>query len=151
MTGPAPFGWAYVTSELRKGERRMKTGSCLCGSVAYELTGELRPSVGCHCVQCRKTSGHYVSATQVGPDDLTIKSDKTLRWFQSSEKAQRGFCSVCGASLFWRHEDDGGRVSVMSGTIDGETDIETWGHIFVADKGDYYELSDGLPQRDQEP
>lgn len=127
----------------------MKTGSCLCGGVAYSLSGELRNSVACHCVQCRKTSGHYVSATQVTPDQLEITRDDTLVWYQSSPKAQRGFCSRCGSSLFWRHEDDGGAVSVMSGTLDGSTGITTEKHIFVADKGDYYDISDGRPQHDQ--
>lgn len=125
----------------------MKSGSCLCGAVTYELTGALRPSVACHCGQCRKTSGHYVSATQVAGDALTITKDDGLTWFQSSEKAQRGFCNRCGSSLFWRHEDDGGAVSVMSGTIDGKTGIRTGKHIFVADKGDYYDIPDGVEQR----
>ena len=38
-------------------------GSCLCGAVRYIVRGELRHVVGCHCGQCRKTSGHYVAAT----------------------------------------------------------------------------------------
>ena len=40
-----------------------KTGSCLCGEVAYEVTGPLRPVVNCHCLQCRKTTGHFMAAT----------------------------------------------------------------------------------------
>lgn len=127
----------------------MKKGSCLCGSVQYELQGELRNSVACHCVQCRKTSGHYVSATQVGPEQLTITKDETLGWYQSSPQAQRGFCNQCGSSLFWRHETDNGAVSVMSGTLDGATGITTEKHIFVADKGDYYNIADDVPQREQ--
>lgn len=127
----------------------MKKGSCLCGSVQYELQGDLRNSVACHCVQCRKTSGHYVSATQVGPEQLTITKDETLRWYQSSPQAQRGFCNQCGSSLFWRHEADNGAVSVMSGTLDGATGITTEKHIFVADKGDYYNIADDVPQREQ--
>tara|TARA_R110002124_G_scaffold198649_1_gene365529 strand:+ start:461 stop:826 length:366 start_codon:yes stop_codon:yes gene_type:complete len=120
----------------------------LCGGVTYTLTGQLRNSVACHCVQCRKTSGHYVSATQVGPDQLEITRDATLTWFRSSALAERGFCSTCGSSLFWRHDNDNGAVSVMSGTVDGATGIRTEKHIFVADKGDYYEISDNLPQHD---
>lgn len=126
----------------------MKTGGCLCGGVAYTLSGDLRPSVACHCVQCRKTSGHYVSATQVGPDQLAFTSDSTLTWFQSSPEAQRGFCNRCGSSLFWRHENDGGRMSVMSGTIDGATGIKTDKHIFVAFKGDYYDIAGDIAQFD---
>lgn len=127
----------------------MKRGGCLCDGVKYELSGILRPSVACHCVQCRKTSGHYVSATQVEPEQLTLTSQETVAWFQSSREAERGFCNRCGSSLFWRHMADGGRVSVMSGTIDGATGIHTSHHIFVADKGDYYEITDDLPQHDQ--
>lgn len=124
----------------------MKTGSCLCESVQFELHGPLRASVACHCIQCRKTSGHHVSATQVGPDQLVITHDDGLAWFQSSPQAARGFCNRCGSSLFWRHEADEGRVSVMSGTINGDTGITTSHHIFTAFKGDYYHIADGLPQ-----
>lgn len=124
----------------------MKTGRCLCGGVAYELHGDLRPSVACHCDQCRKTSGHYVSATQVAPEQLVLTQDNTLQWYQSSPEAQRGFCNTCGASLFWKHEADKGAVSVMSGTIDGATGITTAKHIFTAFKGDYYEIADDVPQ-----
>ena len=124
----------------------MKTGSCLCGGVTFELNGDLRPSVACHCVQCRKTSGHYVSATQVGPDQLNITKGSTLAWFQSTPEAKRGFCNTCGSSLFWKHEADNGAISVMSGTIDGATGIETSKHIFTAFKGDYYNIADNVPQ-----
>ncbi|MGJ8611019.1 MAG: GFA family protein [Yoonia sp.] len=127
----------------------MKTGSCLCGGVTFQLIGDLRPSVACHCIQCRKTSGHYVSATQVNPDQIRFETDTTLSWFQSSQKAERGFCNRCGSSLFWRHADDDGRVSVMSGTLDGATGLSTSMHIFTADKGDYYDIADDLPQRHQ--
>lgn len=126
----------------------MITGSCLCGGVTFALDEPLRNSVACHCIQCRKTSGHYVSATQVPPGQLHITKDDTLTWYPSSPEAERGFCNRCGSSLFWRHEADNGAVSVMSGTLDGSTGIDTEKHIFTAFKGDYYELTDGLPQRE---
>lgn len=124
----------------------MITGSCLCGGVTFTLDKPLRNSVACHCIQCRKTSGHYVSATQVPPGQLHITRDETLTWYRSSPEAERGFCNRCGSSLFWRHEADNGAVSVMTGTLDGHTGITTEKHIFTAFKGDYYELADGLPQ-----
>ncbi|MBM1689760.1 GFA family protein [Sulfitobacter geojensis] len=127
----------------------MIKGSCLCGGVTFELVGPLRNSVACHCVQCRKTSGHYVSATQVTAEQLHITKDDTLQWYQSSPEAARGFCNICGSSLFWRHDADNGATSVMSGTLDAPTGIATEKHIFVADKGDYYTIADGLPQQDQ--
>lgn len=121
------------------------TGGCLCGAVRYEIHGPMRPVVYCHCEQCRKTSGHFVAASACEPDDLELIEDGSLRWFDSSAHAQRGFCSVCGASLFWRRSG-GGHVSIMAGTIDTPTGVEAIAHIFVANASDYYELGDGLPQ-----
>lgn len=119
-----------------------QTGSCLCGQVRYVIRGALRPVVACHCRQCRKTSGHHVAATSVLRDDLTVEGDVT--WYRSSSFARRGFCGVCGGNLFW--DGPGDNISIFAGTLDEPTDISLAGHIFCADKGDYYELDDGLPQ-----
>lgn len=125
----------------------MKTGSCLCGAVAFEITGELRPSVACHCTQCRKTSGHYWSATQVPDAQFNLTKDEGLTWYQSSESARRGFCRHCGSALFWQMDGEGA-TSIGTGTLDGATGLHTSKHIFVKDKGDYYDIADGLPQLD---
>ena len=50
----------------------MHKGSCLCGGVEYELHGPLRDVLACHCIQCRKTSGHYWAATNVPRDKLVL-------------------------------------------------------------------------------
>lgn len=126
----------------------MNTGSCYCGAVTYEVVGELRPSVACHCTQCRKTSGHYWSATQVPTENLRITKDEGLKWFRSSETARRAFCTECGSSLFWELDGEGA-TSIGSGTLDGSSGIRQVKHIYVADKGDYYDIADGLPQSDQ--
>lgn len=126
----------------------MKKGSCLCGAVAYQVSGELRPSIACHCTQCRKTSGHYWSATQVPTDNLNITNSGELKWFRSSDSARRGFCTECGSSMFWELDGEG-TTSIASGTLDGPTGLQTDKHIFVADKGDYYEIEAGVEQVDQ--
>lgn len=126
----------------------MKTGSCECGQVKFELQGELRPVIACHCSQCRKTSGHYWSATSVNTDDLKITESAGLTWYRSSDIAQRGFCASCGASVFWRRDDED-TTSIGAGTFDGNTGLQTAKHICVADKGTYYEIMDQLPQEEQ--
>lgn len=120
----------------------MKTGGCLCGAVSYQVSGPLRPVVACHCVQCRKSSGHHVAATSCARDDIAINGEVT--WYQSSDTARRGFCGVCGSNLFW--DGTGANLSIFAGTFDGETGLKMAGHIFCADKGDYYDLADDLPK-----
>lgn len=124
-----------------------KSGGCLCGAVTYEVRGALRPIVACHCRQCRKTSGHYVAATQAGAENITIRGDG-LKWYRSSEIAERGFCSNCGSSLFWRRHDDGGHISIWAGSIDGPTGLRMESQIHAASAGDYYDLPD-VPIIDQ--
>ena len=126
----------------------MHSGSCLCGAVKFQVEGELKPPDACHCIQCRKTSGHYWASTDVPRQALKVEGEFNVAWFRSSEKVQRGFCSTCGASLFWDpiHKDF---IGVAMGAFDAPTDTQLGIHIFVADKGDYYEIKDGLPQNPQ--
>jgi hypothetical protein len=125
----------------------MYKGSCLCGAVRFEVAGELPPPDACHCTQCRKQSGHYWVSTDVPKSDLTIDGVEHLSWFRSSEKVQRGFCSRCGSSLFFEpFQKDW--IGVAMGAFDPPTGCRLGIHIFVAEKGDYYEITDGLPQND---
>jgi hypothetical protein len=126
----------------------MHSGSCLCGAVKFQVEGELKPPDACHCIQCRKTSGHYWASTDVPRAALKIDGEFNVAWFRSSDRVQRGFCSTCGASLFWDpiHKDF---IGVAMGAFDAPTDTHLAIHIFVADKGDYYEIKDGLPQNPQ--
>ena len=121
------------------------TGRCNCGAVTFVAKGPFRPARACHCKTCRRQSGHFLAATQIDSADLTITGEAALAWYGASEKAARGFCSHCGAHLFWRtHRSD--RVSILMGCLDEPTGIRLADHIFVAEKGDYYEITDGLPQ-----
>ncbi len=123
----------------------MHKGSCLCGSVRFTVSGELAAPDACHCVQCRKQSGHYFASTNVKRDRLEITGEENLAWFQSSAKVRRGFCSKCGSFLFW-DPPERDWTSIAMGAFDGPTEVHLERHIFVAEKGDYYEIADGLPQ-----
>lgn len=131
----------------------MHEGSCLCGAVTFEVAGDLPRPDACHCSKCRKWSGHYGVGTDVPRAALTIHGAENVTWFHSSEKVRRGFCSTCGSSLFFDPIDKAKIpwTSVCMGAFDSPTDTKVAIHIFVADKGDYYELADGLPQHQRAP
>lgn len=123
----------------------MHKGSCLCGAVTFEVQGDLPPPDACHCVQCRKQSGHFFASTDVPRERVTIHGSDKVSWYRSSEKVRRGFCSVCGSTLFW---DPLVRdwIGLAMGAFDTPTRTHLGMHIFVSQKGDYYEIADGLPQ-----
>lgn len=120
-------------------------GSCECQGVVFELIGELRDVVFCHCSQCRKTSGHYWAATQVSKGNLNLIKATSLSWYDSSDEARRGFCSVCGSSMFYERKGID-KISVSAGSLEIPTSLDRMRHIYVTSKGDYYDISDDLPQ-----
>lgn len=125
----------------------MVKGACLCRAVSFEVAVPLRPPDACHCTQCRKQSGHYFVSSNVPRSALTVHGSEHVTWFRSSEKVRRGFCRHCGSALFWDPlEKDW--TSVAMGAIDGASGTKLEIHIHVANKGDYYEIADGLPQNE---
>jgi hypothetical protein len=99
----------------------------------------------CHCSQCRKQSGGIWSSAYVADADLKITG--SVRWYAASPQAKRGSCARCGSFLFWKaHDED--TTSFALGAVDGPTGLTLEKHIFVRDKGDYYQIADGVPQKD---
>lgn len=125
----------------------MLEGSCLCGNIHFIVTGDLLGKANaCHCTQCRKQSGHHWASANVHTNGINI--DGSVSWYEASAIAKRGFCATCGSFLFWKaHDED--QISFALGALDDEGGVKLQGHIFVADKGDYYNIADGLPQSDQ--
>jgi hypothetical protein len=114
-------------------------GGCLCGAVRYEVTGPLRDVVVCHCSRCLRSHGHAAAYSACARADLVLVRDDGIRWFESEGRA-RGFCSVCGASLFWS-ADGRDTISIAAGTLDQPTGLRTVAHIYTRGHADYYEIA----------
>ena len=123
----------------------MTEGSCLCGAVRYTVAAPFGEATACHCSQCRRQSGHFWACADVPKAALALTGGDALRWYHASPKARRGFCGTCGSFLFWDPVERN-TIAVALGTVTGATGTRLTRHIFVADKGDYYEIADGLPQ-----
>ena len=123
----------------------MLTGRCECGTVKFEVSKVRNAVTACHCSQCRRLSGHIWATTVAQLDDLRFLSDKTLKWYRSSSKAKRGFCGTCGANLFWQL-DNNNEISIAAGSLDDTSGLTLSKHIFVKDKGQYYDIEEDAPQ-----
>ena len=91
------------------------TGGCQCGAVRFAVDGPLGGAAICHCRMCQKATG--------APFGSFVTAKGGLRWvrgqpkrFQSSNKAQRGFCAACGTPLTF--EWKGQPVEVAIGAFD---------------------------------
>ncbi len=88
--------------------------------------------------------------TSAAPSDVTIRGQEAVRWYQSSAIGHRGFCGICGSAVFFRF-DGSERVFMSAGCFDPGVLAPLRSHHFVADKADYYEITDTLPQFEGAP
>src|SRR3546814_10907734 len=72
------------------------SGGCQCGAVRYHVTAVLDTSHICHCRMCQKAAGNFFIALIGVPRDAIDGTRGTPAWFNSSDKAARGFCRDCG-------------------------------------------------------
>lgn len=129
---------------MKSGDK-VSNGGCLCGAVRYEVRGALRGVVNCHCRLCRRLHGNFGPHTKAPKANISVTKDDGLAWYATSDVARRGFCRICGSGLFWDpFELDA--TGIVAGTLDGPTNLETIGHIFVLEKADFYSISDDLPR-----
>ena len=127
----------------------MLEGSCLCGGVRYEITGELTGRINyCHCSQCRKASGSSFGTT-AGLDarDFRITcGEELIASWESSPGTHRHFCARCGSPLFKRDERSPQILRLRLGTLDTDPEVRVQCHIHVASKAPWVEIADELPR-----
>ncbi len=122
-----------------------RSGGCLCGAVRYELSlGEPKFDV-CHCAMCRRWSaGPFMGVHCQRP--ATMTKDEGLQWYRSSQWAERGFCSRCGTSLFWRLAENPQVFSASIDSLDDADGLELDRHFFSDSKPARYAFADARPR-----
>jgi hypothetical protein len=123
---------------------------CLCGNISFKTSGYHRDVQNCHCIQCIKTHGNFAAYSKVEDKDLKFINKKSLKWFKSSKRAKRGFCSNCGASIFFKVLGTNS-ICISAGIFNKPTRLKTSIEIFTKGKSDYYKLSSNLPKFSKYP
>lgn len=120
-------------------------GKCLCGGVAFEARFDGAPELGvCHCRMCQVWNGGPGFAGElVG---MQFQSDAPLKWYASSDWAERGFCSSCGSNLFFRLKDMPDKYYTHMGCLDLPEGVALAEHIFIDEKPAYYDFRDDAPR-----
>ena len=126
----------------------MHQGSCLCGSVRYEIDGELGEFGYCHCRSCRKASGsaHAANAPVERARFRLVSGSATLREYESSPGKLRAFCSACGSPIYAYLIAIADLLRIRLGSLDTPFTAEPRAHTWVSDKAPWERIADGLPQ-----
>ena len=123
-------------------------GACLCGSLQLRITGPTKWCAHCHCTMCQRAHGApFVTWIGVEAAALELINSESLRWFASSEEAERGSCSRCASSVFFRSSRWPGEVHIARACIPGEIDREPSAHACAKTAVGWVHLSDELSRK----
>jgi len=127
-------------------------GSCLCGTLRYEVSGPFNGMVNCHCSMCRKHHGTAFATFVAAPYESFkwISGENDVVRYQSSEKGYRPFCRICG-SVAPTLAPSMGLVIVPAGNLEGDLGVKPELHMFVGSKAPGTSIADSLPQHDAWP
>lgn len=129
-------------------------GSCLCGEVAYRITGEPILARNCHCRRCQKArAAAYTSNLVVAIDDVEfVRGQDRIREYKvpDAQFFTHSFCSQCGSGA--PRVDEGRGIAVIPmGGLDDDPGIRPREHIWVDSKATWFEITDDLPAHREGP
>ena len=127
-------------------ESEQEGGGCLCGAVRFEVTVPEKQFAICHCGMCRKWSAGPFMSVHCPGEGARFPEDQGLHWYRGSEWAERGFCGICGTSLFWRLADTPDEMLIISvEAFDNADKFKLAEHIYTDAQPDRYAFADDCP------
>ncbi|MBJ7533714.1 GFA family protein [Rhodomicrobium vannielii ATCC 17100] len=125
-------------------------GSCLCGSVRYEVEHLDAPIRVCHCRTCRKAhaSAFNVSAKVAREHFHWIAGQDKLTCFESSPGKFRRFCSICGSQVVAEYPDKP-YVTLRVATLDDDPGARPSQRMWMSHAVSWAEAEMDLPAYEQ--
>lgn len=116
-------------------------GSCLCGTVTYQVTPPFKIFQYCHCSRCRKFTGSaHASNLFVPPSQFQwLSGEDTVGRFEHPQAKYFAtcFCRNCGSSLPWAVQG-GKNIVVPAGTLNEDPGIRPQQNIYWGSKAPWY-------------
>jgi hypothetical protein len=125
-------------------------GRCLCGDIQFSAQLPSKWVAHCHCTLCQRSAGAaFVTWVGLVESECSVEDPSgRLAWYASSGRGERGFCSRCGSTLFFRSPRWPGELHVTLANFDDPVDRAPQAHVFWDTHVDWVHLADdGLPRK----
>src|SRR5579863_6686426 len=111
-------------------------GSCNCKAVTYEISGDIKRVVNCHCGLCRKMNGAAFSTYVVVPDtSFTLTSERTnIGSHLVSANSIKSFCNICGTPIYNQNPKYKGLKILHLGSLNNAQEYRPEVNIFCDTK-----------------
>ena len=130
------------------------SGSCLCGAVTYDVTGESILAAKCHCRDCQKLSGSGYMFVIAYPED-TVSINGPMAYYEkvadNGMKVQERFCAECSSRIGARCDSMPGIVLVAAGSLDDPSAVSPEMDIYTAKANHWDVMDEALPKFEAMP
>lgn len=130
------------------------TGGCQCGDVRYEIAGEPRRLLACHCTDCQRQSGSAFGMTLVvGESEFRILQGEVQTFTVQSDAGREklgAFCPRCGTRIYHKLAWRPGAVTIKPGTLDDTSWLEPKMHIWTRSKQPWVVIPEGVESHERQ-
>ena len=127
-------------------------GSCLCGTVKFEVEGDFDSFYLCHCKHCQKDTGSAHAAnlfSQSAKLHWLAGADAVTHFTLAGTRHSKSFCKLCGSAL--PNAQAAGLLVVPAGCLDSKISMVPTAHIFSSSKAVWDEGLGDLPKFEGPP
>ncbi|WP_221251992.1 GFA family protein [Desulfuromonas versatilis] len=129
------------------------SGSCLCGSVRFEIEGNFDSFYLCHCKHCQKDTGSAHAANLFSESAILTwcKGENYVKTYNLPNTLHsKSFCLNCGSALPNKSEKSG-FIVVPAGSLDSTLNVRPNAHLFVSSKASWEHHLDSIPSFEKLP
>lgn len=119
-------------------------GKCLCGAVNVTITGAHKEIDICHCTMCQRWGGTMYAGIEC--DRFALSGENHISTYDSSNWAERAFCSRCGSNLWYEFKPTGART-FLAGLFDLPGGLPIKHQIFIDEKPDWFDIAQDSPKK----
>ncbi len=130
-------------------QQKSVEGSCLCGSVRFEIKP---PSTGfryCHCTRCQKASGAAHAANLFLPESQFkwLAGEALVKRFDlpGAKRFAVSFCTQCGTRVPHKITTTENML-IPAGVLDAKPDLSPECNIFWSSKAPWYVETPAMPK-----
>ena len=127
-------------------------GRCLCGNVAFRISGPLPKVYQCHCSLCRKVSGAASNAALLVSVEVFewVCGKEDISSYSTESGFKSDFCSQCGSPVP-NLTNDNLRYWVPAGLLDQSDRLNLAAHVYVDSKATWDRISHDVPHFHEMP
>ena len=129
-------------------------GSCLCGTIAFEVVEPFKKIYNCHCQRCRRARAAAFTTNGFTSDQGVkyVRGEQHLASYKvpSAKYFTQVFCDICGSGMP-RIDNNRHLAVVPLGSLDDDPGQIAKDHIYTASKAEWYSLAGAESTFDEMP